>query len=185
VAFSHLHSVLDGLENNRTKGKSKYASVRAFGNAAFSKKTGAPKTQRSNTNSNKRAYRSNDGQQGSSGGLEHNKYLVFFENKMYKRKVTKPENQNWQLVREDEEYFSDSEEEYEYQHRETPFAVWTGSMNITKASAGHHENAVFIESCEIAKSYFHDWAMTFMSSTPVGGTNKKATPLNYSKTNLH
>jgi hypothetical protein len=176
VAFSHLHSVLDGIENNRTKGKSKYASVRAFGNAAFSTTTGAPRTK-----GNK------GGAMGSkkNGGLEHNKYLVFFEEKLFKRRVTHPVNQNWQLVQQDEEYYSDAEGEYEYQNRETPCAVWTGSMNVTKASEGHHENAVFIESCDSAKSYFHDWAMTFMSSTPVGSTNKKATPLNCSKTNLH
>lgn len=152
IAFSHLDSVLNVLETNRVGGKSKYSSVRAFGNPGFAK-----------------------GRGGSSGGLEHCKYLVFFKSACYKRHdSSKP----W--VHEIDAEAGTNADDYEYQYKEVPCAVWTGSMNMTKASETNHENAVFIEDSHIATGFFHDFSNTFMVSTPVStsGTTK-GTPSEY------
>ena len=151
VAFEHLETVLATLENNRTKGKSRYSSVRAFGNPSFTI-GGVTKCQ----------------------GLEHCKYLIFFESQCHV-KITDETN--------DQPNFSKlieispmKKEGQEYVYKDVPCAVWTGSMNMTKASETHHENAVFIKSERTAMAYMHDFSETFMSSVPVTSKNKQNTP---------
>lgn len=51
----------------------------------------------------------------------------------------------------------------DYNPRYEPVAVWTGSFNFTYSAANRHlENGVFIKSSNIAKIYFHEWAMNFL-----------------------
>lgn len=166
VAFSHLDSPLGALETNRVKGKSKYSSVRAFGSSGFS-----------------------PGRKGGSGGgLEHCKYLIFFEQKCFKKrkgqiperwtldgKIMNPLEEGEVVDYEEREGYS-----YDYQFKELPCAVWTGSMNMTKASETNHENAVFIKSSKVAMGYFHDFSNTFMVSTPVSSSKSSSgTPKKY------
>jgi len=139
VAFGHLNTVLSALEVDRKSGASKYASVRAFGNASTGPGTGMGR---------------------GSGGLEHCKYLVFFESQCYTPQPTNDSGNQTPV----------------YKYKEVPCAVWTGSMNMTKASETHHENAVFIKSRATAAAYFHDFAATFMSSVPVSSKQSSNTP---------
>ena len=138
VALGHLNDTFATLETDRNSVKSRYSCVRAFGNPSSG---------------------------GKSEGLEHCKYLVFFETECYHYFKTS-ENGNVTAVPDPENFV----------YKETPVAVWTGSMNMTKASETHHENAVFIKSKTTAQAYFEDFTNTFMASTPLKCKNKNQTP---------
>jgi hypothetical protein len=99
-------------------------------------------------------------------GLEHCKYLIFFDRECY--------------IQDD----SDVDVPESYVYKDTPTAVWTGSMNMTKASESHHENSVFTKSKKMAMQFWNDWAETFFSSTSLKCKNKKQTPKE-TKTSLY
>ena len=42
-----------------------------------------------------------------------------------------------------------------------PYGVWTGSFNLTKNATMSLENAVFIESTNIAKAYYQEWEQIY------------------------
>lgn len=85
----------------------------------------------------------------ASSGLEHCKYLIFFGEEL------DPETGETRLF---------------------PERVWTGSMNMTKASGGHHENAIEIHDRCLANGYFADFSVTFMQSVPVTSKSASSTP---------
>jgi len=130
VAFSHLETPIKALEKGRISGRSAYKSVRCFGSPSFT----------AGRNANDRA-----------SGLQHNKYLVFFEKRPYENRRTK-----------------------EIEMRDYPCAVWTGSANMTKLSEKHKENAVLIVNDEVAKVYFDGWAQIFMNCSTLESASKKA-----------
>lgn len=45
-----------------------------------------------------------------------------------------------------------------------PYAVWTGSYNMTRNGTKSLENAIYIENDTIANSYFHEWYNVLMIS---------------------
>ena len=151
VAFGHLESVLATLENGRSSGRSQYSSVRAFGNpSTHAGATGAARSQ----------------------GLEHCKYLIFFDSQCHKRCPDSAGNNQNSIG-----YPSALKERAcDYVYKDVPCAVWTGSMNFTKASETHHENAVFIKSRNTAMAYLHDFSESFMASVPVGSKSNSQTP---------
>ena len=58
-----------------------------------------------------------------------------------------------------------AEEEWGFPRR-CPFAVWTGSFNITNNGTNSRENAVVIEDEDIATTYYNEWMqMLFLSES--------------------
>jgi len=57
-----------------------------------------------------------------------------------------------------------------------PYAVWTGSFNMTKNATMSVENAVYIENEEIAMSYFLEWHSMLMISERLDWTSEYAAP---------
>jgi hypothetical protein len=74
----------------------------------------------------------------------HHKFLVFLESK-------------------NDPY--ENEDCYETEYRAT--AVWTGSFNFTKNAGQSLENALYIESYEIADAYYREWAQVTALSEPL------------------
>lgn len=48
-----------------------------------------------------------------------------------------------------------------------PYAVWTGSYNLTFNATASRENAIYIEDFSIAKSYFQEWSNILALSEPL------------------
>jgi len=57
-----------------------------------------------------------------------------------------------------------------------PVAVWTGSFNITRNSGASFENAVFIESMEVAQKYLEEYAQILALSEPLDWASPDPTP---------
>lgn len=56
-----------------------------------------------------------------------------------------------------------------------PYAVWTGSCNLTNISGKNVENAIYIEDSIIAK-YTNMWKQIFVLSDPVNWKHDTCTP---------
>lgn len=48
-----------------------------------------------------------------------------------------------------------------------PYAVWTGSLNMTETSMRSFENGVCIKNRQITKAYLNEWAQIFALSEPL------------------
>lgn len=48
-----------------------------------------------------------------------------------------------------------------------PYAVWTGSFNMTQNATNSFENAVYIECPQVAEAYANEWAQIFALSEPL------------------
>ncbi len=57
-----------------------------------------------------------------------------------------------------------------------PYAVWTGSFNMTFNGTQSIENAVYIENNEISKAYFHEWYNMLMVSEDLNWSASYAVP---------
>jgi hypothetical protein len=55
-----------------------------------------------------------------------------------------------------------------------PYAVWTGSFNITKNAANSIENAVLITDSNAVQSYFDEWRRIFLLSRSIKDWDKSA-----------
>lgn len=83
----------------------------------------------------------------------HHKFLVF----LHKRKESGPDVE---------------EGAWPYQ----PYAVWTGSYNITNNGNLSLENAVFIQNERLAEAYCNEWAQLIEVSEALDWTSEYATP---------
>lgn len=162
--FEHLGGVLSTVERHRKSGKSSLFPIRAFGNSS----------------ENKRAFgkrSSFNGQSEGFGGLEHCKYLVFFE----KGSVIEGEYRKMGVPL--KRVLKNYEECYERWSgdRMYPYYVWTGSMNLTGNAKNNHENAIFGKGLTMGLSFFYDFSVTYINSTPVFSKTKSSTPTITSK----
>jgi hypothetical protein len=57
-----------------------------------------------------------------------------------------------------------------------PYAVWTGSFNMTFNGTQSIENAIYIENEEISESYFNEWNNMLMISEALDWTSEYAEP---------
>jgi phosphatidylserine/phosphatidylglycerophosphate/cardiolipin synthase-like enzyme len=57
-----------------------------------------------------------------------------------------------------------------------PYAVWTGSFNITKNGSRSLENAVYIQHPEVAMHYFFEWQQILEVSETLDWTSPYAAP---------
>jgi phosphatidylserine/phosphatidylglycerophosphate/cardiolipin synthase-like enzyme len=57
-----------------------------------------------------------------------------------------------------------------------PFAVWTGSFNMTRNGTMSLENAVFIRNYQIAEAYFSEWDSLLMVSEQLDWSSVYANP---------
>jgi len=57
-----------------------------------------------------------------------------------------------------------------------PYAVWTGSFNLTNISGKNMENAIYIEDPIIAKKYTNMWKQIFVLSEPLHWKHDTCTP---------
>lgn len=60
--------------------------------------------------------------------------------------------------------------------RWTPFAVWSGSANLTSNSSRHFENAMLVTSDRIADAYWGEWGDIALLSEPLDFLTPQATP---------
>lgn len=63
-----------------------------------------------------------------------------------------------------------------------PFAVWTGSFNVTKNGSASLENALYLEDSAIAAAFCKEWAQLVEISEPLDWENEYATPEIYFNT---
>jgi hypothetical protein len=83
----------------------------------------------------------------------HNKFLVFC---------------TLEMIDEWEEAIDETDETTHYQYpRHNPYAVWTGSFNLTLNATNSLENAVVIHSAPIAQAYLDEWAQILALSEPL------------------
>lgn len=94
-------------------------------------------------------------QKGSESAMPrmHHKFLVFLR----KRNQSDPEVKDG---------------DWPYQ----PYAVWTGSYNITKNGNASLENALFLRNDDIAAAYCDEWAQLIEISEPLDWTSRYAAP---------
>lgn len=57
-----------------------------------------------------------------------------------------------------------------------PYAVWTGSYNMTNNATYSLENGIYIPSSDIARRYYHEWEQLIMVSEPLDWTSDYAEP---------
>ncbi len=57
-----------------------------------------------------------------------------------------------------------------------PYAVWTGSYNMTKNATNSLENGVYIESAEISKRFYQEWKQLIMVSEPLDWSSEYSEP---------
>jgi phosphatidylserine/phosphatidylglycerophosphate/cardiolipin synthase-like enzyme len=88
----------------------------------------------------------------------HNKFLVFATRVPHAR--SSPEKV----------YIGDYDASY------LPYAVWTGSFNLTHNATQSLENAVILRNEEIASAYANEWAQIFALSEPLDWENEWITP---------
>jgi hypothetical protein len=68
-----------------------------------------------------------------------------------------------------------------------PYAVWTGSFNMSKNAKLSMENGVYIESNTLAKAYFNEWHNTLMISEELNWSSVEPEPsiqFNYMDANV-
>lgn len=64
-----------------------------------------------------------------------------------------------------------------------PYAVWTGSFNLTHNGTNSLENAVYLNDVGIASAYLREWAQVLALSEPLDWTSQWVEP-NYDVTNI-
>lgn len=64
----------------------------------------------------------------------------------------------------------------------SPYAVWTGSFNITTNGAASLENAIFIEDPSISEAYRKEWEHVLRLSEPLDWNSEYASPSIYYNT---
>jgi hypothetical protein len=68
------------------------------------------------------------------------------------------------------------DDEYQMPCRITPRAVWTGSFNPTANGTRSRENAVLIESAELAAAYAREWFQVYAISEPLDWESQWCAP---------
>ena len=64
----------------------------------------------------------------------------------------------------------------EMEHELEPYAVWTGSFNVTANATCSAENAVILRDAELAQAYATEWAHLFVFSEPLDWTSEWMAP---------
>ena len=57
-----------------------------------------------------------------------------------------------------------------------PYAVWTGSYNMTQMGSDSWENSLILENPEIARAYLNEWTQLFAMSEPLDWTSPYVNP---------
>jgi phosphatidylserine/phosphatidylglycerophosphate/cardiolipin synthase-like enzyme len=57
-----------------------------------------------------------------------------------------------------------------------PYAVWTGSYNLTRNASRSFENAVFLRDEAIARAYYREWLQVFRVSEPLDWNSDHSNP---------
>lgn len=155
--FDHLGGTLCNVERHRVSGSSSLFPIRAFGNSSNAKK---PVGRRFGNNFE------------GFGGLEHCKYLVFFETGHIISEYYRKKGISLKVILSDYDYC--------YKHWSDdqlyPFYVWTGSMNLTGNAKNNHDNAIFGMDLIMGLSFYYDFSVTYINSTPVFSKTKGSTP---------
>jgi hypothetical protein len=166
--FEHLGGPLTAVETHKKTGKSSFHPIRAFGtNSTFS---GSRKRKRG-----KGVDNSNEDVSSGTGGLEHCKYLIFFEKggvMMEEIKRKSPQDYAF-LVKEFAKKDGGSGWNPDFYY---PYRVWTGSMNMTGKSKEHHENGMWCTGFKMAFGFFNDFSWTYINTTSVFSKSKSTTP---------
>jgi len=89
--------------------------------------------------------------------LMHNKFLVFIRSKY-------------------QPYSEPFEEGFHESYAYEPFAVWSGSINLTDASSGHFENSLIITNELIANAYWAEWGKIALLSEPLSSQEEQPQP---------
>jgi hypothetical protein len=157
--FGHLGGVMLDVDTHIKNGASSLYPVRAFGNDSNTKKSFKKK------NVNDEGY----------GGLEHCKYLIWFEKGFkIKRKYAKYGRSIEELFKKNSQY------NYVKEHWDDdaiyPFRVWTGSMNFTGNAKNNHDNAQIHVGLDVGLNFYYDYSVTYITSTPVFSKSKASTP---------
>jgi len=66
--------------------------------------------------------------------------------------------------------------DYYHRMRLQPYAVWTGSFNMTYNASNSFENAVYIEDSQIAQAYLNEYAQLFALSEPLNWESEWVMP---------
>lgn len=90
----------------------------------------------------------------------HNKFLIF-------GKIQKPRK---------EELRKTDEVMIKYDKKFIPYAVWTGSLNLTKSATHSFENAVYIKDINIVNAYMKEWGQIYSLSEPLDWTSEYCEP---------
>lgn len=106
----------------------------------------------------------------------HHKFLVFL----------RPGKEQWHVgtksfntKAEAESYAKDqkyAQDEIGRWSKLVPYAVWTGSFNITANGDKSRENAIFVESRELADFYLREWQFMLAASEPLNWTSEYVAP---------
>ena len=75
--------------------------------------------------------------------------------------------------------FCDTHEEgknLDYRFEVKPYAVWTGSFNLTKNAAMSLENGLLLTDCSVVAAYFREWEQILALSEPLDWTTDWAEP---------
>ena len=94
----------------------------------------------------------------------HNKFLIFCSAEVERL-----------LIPADSEYSSGPPFEEEFV-RFVPYAVWTGSFNLTFNAANSLENAVYITNEDVVDAYFKEWQQILALSEPLDWTKAWVEP---------
>ena len=57
-----------------------------------------------------------------------------------------------------------------------PYAIWTGSYNMTKNATNSLENGIYISSENVATQFFNEWHQLIMVSEPLDWTSEYSEP---------
>lgn len=60
--------------------------------------------------------------------------------------------------------------------RITPYAVWTGSFNFSKAASASFENSLVIADTKIVHAYYQEWGQVFALSEPLNWESEWVQP---------
>lgn len=101
--------------------------------------------------------------------LMHNKFLIFCDYDTIDVIVTNPIAVKNGLP----ESWCDMEVEVDIL---TPYAVWTGSFNITKNAVKSLENALYITDFKIIDAYYSEWGQLLARSESLDGMSNKYKP---------
>lgn len=160
VMFKHLGGVMLNVDTHVKTGSSSLYPVRAFGN---------------DSNSRKPHKRRNAETEDGFGGLEHCKYVIFF---VRGSKIRQKYEKNGRDIL--YELSSNKKFKYVISHWDDdalyPFMVWTGSMNFTGNAKNNHDNAQMHVGLDVGLSFYYDFSVTYITSTPVFAKVKTSTP---------